>query len=134
MTHPFGPRILPVLSINKVSYDTAAMVYSHLIPLLRPHLNGSAIQQQYILFHIVQHLRLESKAPCGGLTSKPVLSLPRGHPFTISLSCDCVRPLVFPAHIHPNDNFLMKVSHLCYNIVYHSMNIPIAIGTKSYPW
>ena len=35
---------------------------------------------------------------------------------------DCVRPLAFPAHIHPNDNFMMKVSHLCYNIVYHSMN------------
>ena len=118
MTNPFGALIPRVLSNNKVSYDTSAMVYSHLIHLLRPHLNCSAIQQQSIRFHNVQYLRLESKAPCGGLTSKPVLSLSRGHPFTFSLSRNCVRPLVLPAHIHPNDNFQMKVSHLCYNIVY----------------
>ena len=82
-----------VLSNNKVSYDTSAMVHSHLIHLLRPYLNGSAIQQQSIRFHNVQHLRLESKAPCGGLTSEPVLSLPRGHPFIFPLSWNCVRPL-----------------------------------------
>ncbi|MCA6515444.1 MAG: hypothetical protein IM577_07585 [Chitinophagaceae bacterium] len=86
MTDPFGARIPPVLSNNKVSYDTSAMVHSLLIHLLRHHLNGSAIQQQSIRFHNVQHLRLESKAPCGGLASKPVLSLPRGHPCTFSLS------------------------------------------------
>lgn len=86
MTDPFGARIPPVLSNNKVSYDTSAMVHSLLIHLLRPYLNGSAIQQQSIRFHNVQHLRLESKAPCGGLTSEPVLSLPRGHPFIFPLS------------------------------------------------
>ena len=85
MTYPFGARIPRVLSNNKVVYDTSAMVHSHLIHLLRHHLNGSAIQQQSIRFHNVQYLRLESKAPCGGLTSKPVLSLPRGHPFILSI-------------------------------------------------
>jgi len=85
MTYPSGALIPRVLSNYKVVYDTSAMVHSHLIHLLRPHLNCSAIQQQSIRFHNVQHLRLESKAPCGGLTSKPVLSLPRGHPLTFPL-------------------------------------------------
>ena len=122
MTCPFGARIPRVLSNNKVSYDTSAMVHSHLIHLLRPYLNCSAIQQQFILFHNVQYLRLESKAPCGGLTSEPILSLSRGHPFTFPLSEEFVRPLILSARINLHDSFLMKVSHLCYNIVYHSMN------------
>jgi len=121
MTNPFGALIPRVLSNNKVSYDTSAMVHSHLIHLLRPYLNCSAIQQQSILFHNVQYLRLESKAPCGGLTSKPVLSLSRGHPFIISLTKNFVRPLTLYYRVssYPfRDNFLMKVSHLYYNIVY----------------
>ena len=118
MTNPFGALIPRVLSNNKVSYDTSAMVQSHLIHLLRPYLNCSAIQQQFIRFHNVQYLCLESKAPCGGLTSEPILSLPRGHPLTFPLFWNCVRLLVFPARIRSNDKFLMKVSHLCYNIVY----------------
>ena len=118
MTCPFGALIPRVLSSNKVSYDTSAMVHSHLIHLLRQYLNGSAIQQQSIRFHNVQYLRLESKAPYGGLTSKPVLSLSRGHPFTLTLSEEFVRPLALPARINLHDSFSMKVSHLCYNIVY----------------
>ena len=46
MTYPFGALIPRVLSVNKVVYDTSAMVHSHLIHLLRPHLYLSAIQQQ----------------------------------------------------------------------------------------
>ena len=44
MTDPFGARIPPVLSNNKVSYDTSTMVHFHLIHLLRLYLDLSILQ------------------------------------------------------------------------------------------
>lgn len=44
MTNPFKTRDSRVLSNNKVSYDTSAMVHSLLIHLLRPYLNLSILQ------------------------------------------------------------------------------------------
>lgn len=40
MAHLVGSAVPQILSINMVSYDASAMVYSLLIRLLGPHLTG----------------------------------------------------------------------------------------------
>lgn len=77
MTCPFGYLTPPVLSYNRVSYDTSTVVHSHLIHLLRPHLI-TIKKNQPLSFPQRSIPDREGQAPCGGLTSEPILSLPKG--------------------------------------------------------
>ena len=59
MTYPFRSLTPPVLSYNRVIYDTSTMVHSHLIHLLRPHL--TVTKKSLCRFHNAQHRLVKSK-------------------------------------------------------------------------
>lgn len=83
MTYPFWSLTQPVLSVNRVSYDTSTMVRSLLAHLLILYLTSSKSMICQCLFHIAQYQFLERTAPCGGLIGEPTLSLSKGHPENI---------------------------------------------------